>query len=283
MTTTETITLNPSKKIYFASDFHLGVPDGRGEACLPPMREKRIVQWLDEISKDAQTVFLLGDVFDFWFEYKHVVPKGHVRLLGKLAEMADNGIDLRLFVGNHDLWTFGYLENEIGMKIYRQPQLFKINETLCLIGHGDGLGSGNNDYKFIKKVFEYKLNQRLFAFLHPWIGVSLANFFSKRSRVKTGEKDLFFETKEKESLYIFSKAYLEKNPNVKYFIFGHRHLPLEIKLTETSTYFNTGDWLKNDSYLEMCCQSERSEGPINAQILRFAQNDNKHQKDNPQK
>ncbi|MCL2683216.1 MAG: UDP-2,3-diacylglucosamine diphosphatase [Bacteroidales bacterium] len=243
----ETIPLNPGKKIYFASDFHLGTPNAKESAS----REKRIVQWLDEISKDAQAVFLLGDIFDFWFEYNHVVPKGYVRLLGKLAEMVDNGIDLRLFIGNHDLWTFGYLEREIGLKIHYKPQLFKINETLCLIGHGDGLGFGDQGYKFIRKIFAGRFFQRLYAFLHPWIGIGLASFFSRKSRAKTGKNDAIFESNEKEALYLFSKNYLKHHHNVTYFIFGHRHLPLEIKLSETSTYFNTGDWLKYNSYLEL--------------------------------
>ena len=248
MKTIETISCNPAKKMYFVSDFHLGVPNAEESA----LRERRIVQWLDKISEDAQAIFLLGDIFDFWFEYKHVVPKGYVRLLGKLAELADKGIDLRLFVGNHDLWTFGYLEHEIGIKIYRKPQLFKIDETLCLVGHGDGLGPGDCGYKFIKKVFACRLNQRLFAFLHPWIGTGLANFFSRKSRAKTGGKDAIFQSNEMETLYVFCKDYLLKqNPKVKYFIFGHRHLPLEIRLSETSTYFNTGDWLRYDSYLEL--------------------------------
>jgi UDP-2,3-diacylglucosamine hydrolase len=242
----ENITLDFAKKIYFVSDFHLGIPTAKESVS----REKRIVQWLDEISKDAQTVFLLGDIFDFWFEYKRVVPKGYVRLLGKLAEMADSGIDLRWFVGNHDLWTFGYLEHEIGLKIYRKPQLFKINESLCLIGHGDGLGSGDYAYKFIKRVFTNKFNRRLFAFLHPWIGVGLANFFSRKSYAKSSENDAIFESNEKEKLFTFSKKYLTQNPDVNYFIFGHRHLPLEIKVSKTSTYFNTGDWLKYSSYVE---------------------------------
>ncbi|MDR0438363.1 MAG: UDP-2,3-diacylglucosamine diphosphatase [Bacteroidales bacterium] len=242
MTNIETILLNPEKKIYFASDFHLGTPN----AIESVSREKRIVQWLDEISKDAQTVFLLGDIFDFWFEYNHVVPKGYVRFLGKLAEMADKGIDLRLFVGNHDLWTFGYLEREIGLKIYHKHQLFKIDETLCLIGHGDDL----RQKQLIKKMFTCRFNQRLFAFLHPWIGVGLANFWSRKSRAKTGKNDAVFESNENEMQYLFCKEYLKKNPEVTYFIFGHRHLPLEIKLSETSTYLNTGDWLNYNSYLE---------------------------------
>jgi UDP-2,3-diacylglucosamine hydrolase len=262
MTNIENITLNPSKKIYFASDFHLGVPTAE-ESLL---REKRIVKWLDEISKDAQVVFLLGDIFDFWFEYKYVVPKGHVRLLGKLAEMADNGIDLRLFVGNHDLWTFGYLKQEIGIKIYKIPQLFKINETLCFIGHGDGLGYGDLGYKFIKKVFANRFNQRLFAVLHPWIGIGLANFFSRKSRAKTGKNDALFTSLKTESLYNFSKEYLQQNPDVKYFIYGHRHLPQEIKISETSTYFNVGDWLNHDSYLELRMENGELRMTLNNKI-----------------
>ena len=251
MKTIENISCDPAKKIYFVSDFHLGMPNAEESA----LRERRIVQWLEKIAEDAQTVFLLGDVFDFWFEYKRVVPKGYVRMLGKLAEMADSGIDLRWFVGNHDLWTFGYLESEIGLKIYRSPQLFQINETLCLIGHGDGLGPGDGGYKFIKKVFACRFNQRLFALLHPRTGIGLANFFSRKSRAKTGGQDAVFESNEKEMLYVFSKEYLKQNPDVQYFIFGHRHLPLEIKLSETSTYFNTGDWLRYDSYLEWKVES----------------------------
>lgn len=244
----ETIKLHPEKKIYFASDFHLGAPNTKESIS----REKRIVRWLDEISKDAQTVFLLGDIFDLWFEYKHVVPKGHVRILGKLAEMADNGIDIRMCVGNHDLWTFGYLESEIGMKIYhKRQQLFKINETLCLIGHGDGLGWGNLWYKFIRGVIGCRFKQRMFAALHPWIGISLANFFSRKSRDLVGKKDPGFKTLDTESQYKYNKEFLHRNPDVKYFIFGHRHLPLELKLSDTSTYFNTGDWLNYDSYVEM--------------------------------
>jgi len=243
----ETISLNPEKKIYFASDFHLGAPNVKESIS----REKRIVQWLDKISKDAQAVFLLGDIFDYWFEYKHVVPKGHVRMLGKLAEMADNGIDIRMFVGNHDLWTFGYLEKEIGLKIYHKPQLFKINEALCLVGHGDGLGWRNLRYKFIRGVIGCRFKQRMYAALHPWIGAGLANFFSRKSRENTGKNDAVFKSVEKESLCIFCNEFLQKNPDVKYFIFGHRHLPLEIKLSETSTYFNTGDWLNYDSYVEL--------------------------------
>ncbi len=247
--TFETLSLQPEKKIYFVSDFHLGAPNTK-ESLL---RERRIVSWLDEISKDAQTIFLLGDIFDFWFEYKHVVPKGFVRVLGKLAEMTDKGIEIHLFTGNHDLWTFGYLEREIGMKIHIHPKLFRINETLCFIGHGDGLGPGDKNFKCFKKIFSIRLNQRLYAFLHPWIGVGLASYLSKRKRIHTGENDANFTTSEKESLYVFCRTYLQRNPNlnVRYFIFGHRHLPLEIEVSEHSTYFNTGDWLTYGSFLEM--------------------------------
>jgi UDP-2,3-diacylglucosamine hydrolase len=247
MTTIETITLNPSKKIYFVSDFHLGAPNSKESIS----REKRIVKWLDEISKNAQTIFFLGDIFDFWFEYKHVIPKGFVRFFGKLAEMSDNGIDLRMFVGNHDLGIFDYFENEIGIKIYRKSQLIKINETLCFIGHGDAMGPSYRCNKLIKKVFECKFSQRLFALLHPTIGIGFANFCSRKSREKTGQNDAVFTSTEKEALIVFSNEYLKKNPTVTYFIFGHRHLPLEIKLSETTMFFNTGDWLNYDSFVEL--------------------------------
>jgi UDP-2,3-diacylglucosamine hydrolase len=249
MTNVEKITHLPAKKVYFVSDFHLGLNVGANNNSRA--REKRIIQWLDEISKDAQTIFFLGDIFDFWFEYKHVVPKGYVRFLGKLAELSDNGIDLRLFVGNHDFGTFGYLENEIGMKIYRKPQLIKINESLCFIGHGNGLGPAPWRTKLEKKVFENRFCQRLFAFLHPWIGIGFANFSSRKNRQISGYKDNHFISEDKESLLVFSKEYLQKNPNVNYFIFGHRHLPQEFKISENTTYFNTGDWLKYDSFLEL--------------------------------
>jgi len=253
MKNVETITLQENKKIYFVSDFHLGAPNLEASRS----RERRIIRWLDEISKDAQAVFLLGDIFDFWFEYKHVVPKGHVRLLGKLAEMTDNGIDIRMLVGNHDLWTFGYLESEIGIKVYHKPQLFNINGSLCLAGHGDGLGWGNLWYKFIRGVIGCRTKQKMYSWLHPWIGAGLAMFVSRKSRESVGKKDVAFKTIETESLCKYCNAYLQKNPDVNFFIFGHRHLPLDLELAENTRYLNTGDWLNHDSFVEMKFENDK--------------------------
>jgi len=226
--------LIPGKKIYFASDFHLGVPDY--EKSL--VREKRIVQWLDMIKQDAEELYLLGDVFDFWFEYKTVVPRGYVRLLGKLAELSDAGIPIHYFTGNHDMWTFDYLEKELNVKIYRAPIEAEYNGKQFFIGHGDGLGPGDHGYKFIKKVFASPVSQWLFARLHPNFGIGIAEYFSKKSRIATGTTDEKFLGDEKEWLVIHSKELLEKK-HYDFLIFGHRHLPLDIKINGSSRYINS--------------------------------------------
>ena len=230
------------KKIYFASDFHLGVPTY--EKSLE--REHRIVKWLDSIKDDAEELYLLGDVFDFWFEYKTVVPRGYVRLLGKIAELSDAGIKIHYFTGNHDMWTFDYLEKELNVKIYRAPIEINYNDKAFYIGHGDGLGPGDHGYKFIKKVFASKVCQWLFARLHPNLGIGIANYFSRKSRIATGTTDEKFLGEEKEWLVIYSKEILAKR-HFDYLIFGHRHLPLDIKI-ENSRYVNLGDWIQYFTY-----------------------------------
>ncbi len=231
--------LNEGKKIYFASDVHLGAPNYKESL----KREKHFVSWLNEIQKDAQTLIILGDLFDFWFEYKTAVPKGFVRVLGKLAELSDQGVEIMLFTGNHDMWIFDYLPEEIGAQLYRKPIIREINGKSFFIGHGDGLGPGDHGYKFIKKVFSNRFLQWCFARLHPNFGIGLANYFSRSSRAKTGGEDSVYLGEENEWLAIYSKEILEKQ-DIDYFIFGHRHLPLEIKLSEKSTYFNLGDWIQ---------------------------------------
>ena len=233
----------PGKKIYFASDFHLGVPDFARSL----EREKRIVKWLDEIRPDVEELYLLGDVFDFWFEYKTVVPRGHIRLLGKLAELADAGIPIHYFTGNHDMWTFDYLKEELNAKIYRAPIEATYNGKSFYIGHGDGLGPGDHGYKFIKRVFASKISQWMFARLHPNFGVGLAHYFSRKSRIATGDLDEKFLGEEKEWLVIHSKELLQKK-HYDYLIFGHRHLPLEIPINGKSIYINLGDWIRYNSY-----------------------------------
>lgn len=232
-----------NKSIYFASDFHLGAPNQ--EKSL--IREKRIVKWLSEIENDAEEIFLVGDIFDFWFEYKKAVPKGFTRLLGKLAELSDKGIKLHLFTGNHDMWIFDYVPKEIGAELYRDPIQIERQGKKLFIGHGDGLGPGDHGYKFIKKVFSNKLCQWLFARLHPNFGIWLADYFSRSSRAKTGDNDAIFLGEDKEWLAIYSKEVLLKE-HFDYFIFGHRHLPLDIKVSEKSTYYNLGDWINHFTY-----------------------------------
>lgn len=232
-----------TKKIYFASDFHLGVPSY--EKSLE--REKLLVKWLDEIKDDASEIYLMGDLFDFWFEYKHAVPKGFVRLLGKIAEITDSGIPITLFTGNHDMWMFDYLPKEIGVKIYREPIERTFENKTFYLGHGDGLGPGDKGYKFIKKVFANKFCQWLFARLHPNLGIGMANFWSKKSRIANGTNDEKFLGEENEWLIIYAKEILQKK-HFDYFIFGHRHLPLDINLPNNSKYINLGEWINYFSY-----------------------------------
>ncbi|MGN6531463.1 MAG: UDP-2,3-diacylglucosamine diphosphatase [Ginsengibacter sp.] len=235
--------LKPGKKIYFLSDFHLGAPDH--ESSL--IREKRIVNFLDEIKKDAAVIFILGDLFDFWYEYKKVVPKGFVRILGKLAELTDSGITIYFFVGNHDMWMNGYFEKELNIEVFHEPKEFEFNGKKFLIGHGDGLGPGDHRYKMMKKVFRSKFSQSLFGMLHPSTGIGIADYFSRKSRAATGSEDEHFLGEDKEWLIIYAKNVL-KNRHIDYFIFGHRHLPIEYKLNDESVYLNLGDWIKYFSF-----------------------------------
>jgi UDP-2,3-diacylglucosamine hydrolase len=231
------------KKIYFASDFHLGVPTP--EASL--LREKKLVRWLDAIQSDAEEIFLVGDLFDFWFEYKTAVPRGYTRLLGKLSELHDKGIVVHVFTGNHDMWIFDYLPSECGVTLHREPVQRVWNGKRFFIGHGDGLGPGDHGYKFIKKVFANPLCQWLFARLHPNFGIGLANYFSRRSRKITGDQDKTFLGEENEWLVLFAKDVL-KREHFDYFIFGHRHLRMRIELNERSVYYNLGEWISESPF-----------------------------------
>lgn len=238
-----TMQIPESKNIYFLSDFHLGAPNHATSL----EREKRIVRFLDRIRDDAHTIFIMGDLFDFWYEYKKVVPKGFVRILGKLAELTDAGIKIRFFVGNHDMWMNGYFEEELNIPVYYDPVEFTFNDKKFLIGHGDGLGPGDLRYKFMKKVFRSKFARFLFGMLHPTWGIGLANYFSRKSRATTGIGEAHFLGEDKEWLIAYCRKVLTQK-HIDYFVFGHRHLPLEYKLNEQSTYINLGDWIKYFSY-----------------------------------
>ena len=231
------------KKIYFSSDNHLGAPTD--EASRP--REERFVKWLDSIKEDAAAIFLLGDLFDFWFEYKHVVPKGFVRVLGKLAELKDSGIPIYFFVGNHDLWMDDYFEKELQVPVYHRPKEFQFNDKIFLVGHGDGLGPGDKGYKRMKKVFTNPFAQWLYRWLHPDLGVPLAKYFSVKNKAISGEEDMEFLGEEKEWLIQYCRRKLESK-HYDYFLFGHRHLPLDIQLNNESRYVNTGDWISHYTY-----------------------------------
>lgn len=240
---TTNIHIPNGKKIYFASDNHLGAPTG--DKSLP--REKKFVQWLDTVKEDAAAIFLLGDLFDFWFEYKTVVPKGFTRTMGKLAEITDSGIPVYYFVGNHDLWMNGYFEKELNIPVFHRPREFLLNDKLFLIGHGDGLGPGDKGYKRMKKVFTNPVAKWFFRWLHPDIGVRLAQYLSVKNKVISGDEDVEFLGEDKEWLVQYCKRKLEQK-HYDYFIFGHRHLPLEIRLNETATYVNLGDWIGYYTY-----------------------------------
>ena len=233
------ITTSKNKKVYFASDQHLGAPTAQNSFA----REKKFVSWLDTVKKDAEAIFLLGDLFDFWFEYKTVVPKGFVRVLGKLAEIKDSGIPIYFFVGNHDLWMNDYFEKELNIPVYHAPQEFLINNKKFLIGHGDGLGPGDKGYKRMKKVFTFPLFKWMFKWLHPDLGIQLGQYMSVKNKLISGDEDANFLGEENEWLVQYCKKKLTET-HYDYFVFGHRHLPLEIKLQENSTYINLGDWIQ---------------------------------------
>ncbi len=235
--------MKPNSKIYFASDQHFGAPTAA--ASFP--REQKFVAWLDTIKKDADAIFLLGDLFDFWFEYKTVVPKGFVRVLGKLAELRDAGIPIYFFVGNHDLWMGDYFTKELNIPVYHDNQEFTFNGKSFLIGHGDGKGPGDKGYKRMKKIFTNPISKRLFNWLHPDIGVKLAQYLSVKNKLISGAEDVKFLGKENEWLVQYCNRKLNSK-HYDFFVFGHRHLPLEIELTTTSKYVNLGDWIGYFTY-----------------------------------
>ena len=231
------------KKIFFLSDFHLGSPHAAGSL----QREKLIVQFLTEIKEQTFALFIVGDLFDFWYEYKKVVPKGYVRILGKLAEFTDAGIPVYFFVGNHDMWMKNYFQKELNIPVYFEPKEFTFNGVSFYIGHGDGLGPGDHKYKLLKKIFRNPICQWLFGIIPSSIGIGLANYFSSKSRQATDIIEETFLGEDKEWLITYSKEVLQ-NKKVAYFIFGHRHLPIDYRLTKESRYINLGDWIHYCTY-----------------------------------
>jgi len=227
---------------YFASDFHLGSPNHQESL----VREKKACRWLTSIEPSAKAIYLVGDIFDFWFEYNLVIPKGFERLKGKLAQLSDKGIKIHFFPGNHDLWTFGYLEKELGMIVHRNPLITEIDGQQFYITHGDGLCEGAGKYNILKSIFSNPFCQWAFERIHPNLGIHLAHMWSRRSRKKGGQVD---NEKLKQGLITHAKKVLSNN-DINYFVFGHLHEPLEIELTPNSKYISIGDWITHFSYLE---------------------------------
>jgi UDP-2,3-diacylglucosamine hydrolase len=233
------------KKTFFASDFHLGL-----DARLPSTeRERQLVRWLEQIAPEAGAVYLVGDLFEFWFEYRSVIPKGYSRLFGQLAALRDGGLPIHLFTGNHDLWMFGYFEQEFGIPVYRKPIQIKIGEKTFFIGHGDGLGPNDRGYKIMKKVFTHPLAQWLYRWLHPDLGTRLARFSSQQSRAATPAAERFWLGEEKEWLVQYTRRKVEQGVEPDFFVFGHRHLPIDWMLQNgRSRYINLGEWMWANSY-----------------------------------
>lgn len=249
------ILTNP-KKIFFTSDHHFGVPN-RAQSL---ERELKFVQWLEHNAPDMEALYIMGDLFDFWFEYKTVIPKGYSLLLGALSNLRQQGIPVHYFRGNHDMWAFSYFEQELGFAMYREPVIRQLHGKNFFLAHGDGLGPGDHGYKFIKSVFENRLNQWLFKLIHPDLAMGIALYWSQKSRYA----NITREEQERAAglhqnvewllskrLPAFAANYLKTDPTIDYFVFGHWHLPVDVALNQKSRCLNIGDWIKFFSYLEL--------------------------------
>ena len=231
------------KKVFFASDFHLGAPNETSSK----ERERKIIAWLDRIAPDAAAIFLVGDIFDFWFEYDKVIPKGFVKFIAKVSSLRDRGIPIYFFTGNHDLWMDDYFTQELGIPVFDHPIEVKIGKKSILVGHGDGLGPGDVQYKILKKIFSNPLCQWLFKWIHPDLGIRLAQKWSKKSRITNiGKNEETFKG-ENEWLWAYCKQ-VEKSKHFDYYVFGHRHLPLDLPVGKSSNYYNLGEWINHFTY-----------------------------------
>jgi UDP-2,3-diacylglucosamine hydrolase len=242
------IELKPGKKIYFASDFHFGIPDRQSSLD----RESKFVSWLTMVSQDAGEIYLMGDLFDFWFEYKTTVPRGYIRLLGKLAEITDSGIPVHLFRGNHDMWAFGYLQEELNIRLHREPEFTEISGKKFYLAHGDGLGPGDHGYKLIKRIFANRFNQWLFRMIHPDLGITMALFWSRKSRAAAIKMDQQFADRNLrligERITFHSQKIVNEHPDTQYLVYGHYHHPLISLVSGQATQVVLGDWLTHFTY-----------------------------------
>jgi len=237
------------KKTYFISDVHLGLPNVTESL----KREKKLVRWLESIREYTEALYLMGDIFDFWYEYRRVVPKGQVRFLAKIAEFTDAGIPVYFYTGNHDIWAYRYFEDEIGMKIIRKPTITKINGKTFYLAHGDGLGPKDKSFKLLKWVFTNKTAQWLFSRLHPDFALFLGNSWSRKKRYSENLDNLEYKGENDEWLILYAKEIL-KEQKIDVFIFGHRHIPIDIEIKSKDNkaqFINTGDWISNFTYAEL--------------------------------
>ena len=239
--------MKEGKKIYFASDLHLGAPyieDNRAH-------EVKFVSWLDTVKKDAEKIYLLGDIFDFWYEYKYSIPKGYSRFLGKLSELTDSGIEIHIFTGNHDVWLFDYLPSECGVIIHDKSLRTTLENKNFYLAHGDEVGTFDRPYLFMKWLFRNKTAQWMFSKLHPDIAIGFARWWSVKSRAKNEKSHKAeYQGDDKEWPVLFAKEYFKDHPDIDFFIFGHRHIPKVIPIGDRSTIIYLGDWVKNFSYAE---------------------------------
>ncbi len=239
------IEIPAGKFAYFVSDFHFGIA-GKEDTH---ERERIICRWLDEIKDDAAYLFLMGDIWDAWMEYKLVVPRGNTRFLGKLAELSDQGIQLFIFSGNHDLWMRDYFQKEFNAEVIHSHQTFQFDDKIIHLGHGDGIGPGDQRYKLLKAILRNPMCQWIYRQLHPDLGLRIASYFSQLGP-KHKYKDIQFLGEDKEFQVLYARSLLATN-HYDYFIFGHRHIPNVIELTEGSTFVNLGDWLSYKTYVRL--------------------------------
>lgn len=234
--------------LYFVSDFHLGIPNLEDSH----LREQKLLRFLNDIKADCEELFLMGDLFDFWFEYKTVVPRGFARIQGKLAEFTDAGIPVHFFIGNHDLWSFGYLHDELGLQLHREPETFIRKGKKLFLVHGDGRGPGDKGYKFLKKLFESKINQFLFRWIHPDLGIGIAIKWSHNHRLKKLRKEVelgYYDDIEKTRLYQYAQEMSERDPSIDFFVFGHQHKGMQYATGAHALTTVVGNWIRDFNYV----------------------------------
>jgi len=236
--------MNAKEKIFFISDMHLGSSVFNDSRTV----EKQLVRWLDSIGKSATALYLLGDIFDFWFEYKRSVPRGFTRFLGKLAELSDAGVEIHYFTGNHDIWIYDYLPEEIGLILHKEPLLTTIAGKTFYLAHGDGLGDYSRSFKLIRWIFHNRICQVLYRAIHPDLGIKLGLAWAKHSRLKEKKHPLPYFGGDKEHLVLYASSVLQTHPKIDYFIFGHRHILLDLMMNSKTRMLIIGDWLQYFSF-----------------------------------